>query len=391
MIARSRFALTALAGYFIAVTCALTGHASEETVAVAKVVNGMGIPIVVHQPTSGQGPYPVVFHVHGGGWNGGTSTEVPPATVGQEARILCDRLGIVFVGLAYRCKEQGGTYPLAMSDLQDSVAWFRQRAEAFNADLSRFGFSGGSAGAPLSAMMAQQTPQCRSYLGCWGIYDFTNSEESLFPDEEARRRYGLASDDEAFEASAFHHLRRPPPATLLLHGGLDILTHPSQSLRFREQIEAEGGSGQAIIFSEMNHNFMSPNNPDAFKKSVLAISRFYQEQFDLAFDEYAQFERDLDDMLDGYFPADSVDEQALLGIWEGKFESLVLSEEGRAEIINRQRRRIPAAYSTETATIEVTSNDESRTFHLRRDGRAIYEILQDERRAGMKVLYSKRK
>jgi acetyl esterase/lipase len=182
---------------------------------IVKTVEGIAIPIVIHRPDQSDENCPVVFHVHGGGWNGGTKTVVPPATVGPVAGMLCDRLGIIFVGLGYRCKNQKGTFELAMGDLHDSVKWFNERADSFGADLSRIGFSGGSAGTPLSALMAQQIPNCQNYLGLWGVYDFTNHKKSLFPNEEALQTYTIAAASQATAASAFHQLRASPPTTLL--------------------------------------------------------------------------------------------------------------------------------------------------------------------------------
>ncbi len=264
--------------------------ASEETIAIAKIVDGIEIPILVRTPETGTGPFPVVFHVHGGGWNGGTATEVPAAGVGQDVRFLCDQFGIIYVGLAYRCKNQRGTFQLAMSDLRELVSWFRQRAAKFKADMSRIGFSGGSAGTPLSALLAQQTSQCKTYLGCWGVYDFTDNKESLFPDQVAREKFGLSSDKQALAASAFHNLRTPPPISLLMHGGRDILTHASQSIKFGKQIQAQGGAAEVIIFPTHNHNFVNPNNPVAFKKAIVAIAKLYTRGVQLDDADFVQLE-----------------------------------------------------------------------------------------------------
>ena len=99
-------------------------HAAQESRDVVMTVNGIEIPILIVTPSSGKGPFPVVYHVRGGGWNGGTETVVPPASVPPEAKFLSDELGIVYVGLAYRCKVQHGTFQLAMDDLRASIQWF---------------------------------------------------------------------------------------------------------------------------------------------------------------------------------------------------------------------------------------------------------------------------
>lgn len=95
--------------------------AAQEARDIALTVNGMEIPILIITPKSGKGPFPVVYHVHGGGWNGGTETVVPPASVPPEAKFLSDELGIVYVGLAYRCKVQKGTFKLAMPAASNAI------------------------------------------------------------------------------------------------------------------------------------------------------------------------------------------------------------------------------------------------------------------------------
>jgi acetyl esterase/lipase len=372
-------------------TFPIYSSASNETHAIATVVDGIEIPIVVHTPETGDGPFPVVFHVHGGGWNGGSETEVPSANVGQDARQLGDRLGIIYVGLAYRCKNQNGAFQKAINDLHASVNWFKERADQFNADVSRIGFSGGSAGTPLSALMAQQEPNCRTYLGCWGVYDITNNQESLFPDEVARARYGLSSEEQALEASAFHNLRNPPPATLLLHGEKDVLTHHTQSLRFAKEIKAHGGTAEVAIFPEVNHNFLNPNNPEAFKKGILTIAEFYVQEFELKVGNFDQLTKDLDDMLSRYFPMPSISDEQLRGVWKGKTESIALLADGQARIEGRRREVTDAQYQNHGSNFELTTGSSSRIFYLRKDERAIYEISLDGRSAGKKTIYSKKK
>jgi hypothetical protein len=280
---------------------------------------------------------------------------------------------------------------MAMEDLRDSVVWFQARAAQFNADLSRIGFSGGSAGTPLSALMAQQVPECKTYFGGWGVYDLMDNEASLFPDATARSRFGLSKKEQAFEASAFHHLRSSPPMTLLIHGGKDILTHASQSLKFGKQIESMGGTAEVIIFPELNHNFLSPNNPNAFKKGLLSLAKLYQQGFDLKHVDFVKLEADLDEQLRGYFPVDAIRPEQLLGIWAGQNERIRLLEDGRGEVVDKRGQTAAATYRNLGDYFEMVTNAASRRFYLRRDQRAIYEISQDARHGGKKEIYTKRK
>ncbi|MCP4787393.1 MAG: prolyl oligopeptidase family serine peptidase [Fuerstiella sp.] len=231
----------------------------------------------------------------------------------------------------------------------------------------------------------------KTYLGCWGVYDFTDNNESLFPDQVARENFGLSSDKQAHAASAFHNLRTPPPISLLIHGGKDILTHASQSIRFGEQIQAKGGAAEVIIFPAHNHNFVNPNNPVAFKKAILAIANLYRRGFQLDNADFTRLEKELDNLLSNYFPADQIKMEQLLGKWEGKTETILLLKEGEAQLVNNRGKPLRATYQNHGATFDIVSDGNSKRFYLRQDGRVIFSITQEGRHAGRKEIYTRRK
>ena len=99
-------------------------------------------------------------------------------------------MGIIYVGLAYRCKEEG-TFQDAPEDLHTSIACFEARAKQFHADTNRVGLTGGSAGTPFSTLLAEEIPACKTYIGLFGVYDFLNNTNSLFPEAAAYKNYGL--------------------------------------------------------------------------------------------------------------------------------------------------------------------------------------------------------
>ncbi len=138
---------------------------------VATKAGGYDIPIKIGLPEKSTEKMPVMFFVHGGGWNGGDDKEVPGAQIPADCDFLCDRMGIIYVGLAYRCKGNNGTFHLALQDLEASIKWFEERADKFNADMSRIGFSGASAGTTLSAVLANRSPNCIVYTGREGMYN----------------------------------------------------------------------------------------------------------------------------------------------------------------------------------------------------------------------------
>jgi acetyl esterase/lipase len=364
--------------------------AARETREIMMTVDGIEIPILIVTPESGTGPFPVVYSVHGGGWNGGTETVVPHAAVTPEAKFLSDELGIVYVGLAYRCKVQHGTFELAMEDLRASIQWFEARAATYKADSSLVGFTGDSAGTPLSAMLAQETPSCATYVGFFGVYDFTNNKESLFPDEKACELYGLSAQEQKLKSSAFHHIRKNPPASLLFHGGKDILTHPSQSIRFAEKLREQGGQAEAIIFHELNHSYFNPRYPEEFKTTTLKIAALYAENLKLDKSKVDKLTSKLDKMLSRFYPVSGIKPAALIGRWQGENDMLEFRKGGAGMQTNPKNTRQPFTYTISDNAITVKLGEVSESYFMRADLREIYKVVPEGRFAGNREWYGRR-
>ena len=362
---------------------------ARETREIVMTVNGIKIPILIVTPESGTGPFPVVYHVHGGGWNGGTETVVPPAAVTPAAKFLSDELGIVYVGLAYRCKVQHGTFELAMEDLRASIQWFGARAATYKANTSLVGFTGDSAGTPLSAMLAQETPSCATYVGFFGVYDFTNNKESLFPDEKACELYGLSTQEQKLKSSAFHHIRKNPPATLLFHGGKDILTHPSQSIRFAEKLREQGGQADAIIFPNVNHGYFNPRYPVEYKTTTLKIAKLYAENLKLEKSKIDGLGPKLDKILSHFFPVDKVKQDRTLGRWKGETDTLSFHANGAGTRTDLKNIGRPFTYTHSQNTILVDLGGTKETYFMQRNLHEIYKIHPEGRLAGNKQWYQK--
>lgn len=370
---------------------ALSSVASAATItdAVALRVEGFEIPIMVVVPEEGVGPFPVVYHVHGGGWNGGTDTTVPEPSVPSGFRMLSDQLGVIHVGLAYRGKVQG-TFSEAMDDLRASVKWVEARADDFNADLSRVGLSGGSAGTPLSALLAQEIVASKTYVGLYGVYNLLNNEESLFPSEEARSDFGINDIVQKRAASVFHNLRAHPPAALLFHGAKDILTHRSQSIRYAKQLETLGASAEAIIYPEVNHGFFSERYPVEFKQTLVRVAQLYADHLGTDPDFRVPLERKIDQRVAGYFPQETIEPESLFTKWRGKNETFEFVDDSTGVWSNGRKETRTFAYRIRPGSITLELDGQETTLYMQKDGRALYKITEnDERRNGQRFHFTK--
>ncbi|MFY0653445.1 MAG: alpha/beta hydrolase [Cyclobacteriaceae bacterium] len=352
---------------------------------IATTAGGYDIPIKVLLPENAEGKRPVMFNVHGGGWNGGSETEVPPAGVPADARYLCDRLGVIYVGLAYRCKGNNGTFALAMKDLEESISWFSDRAEKFGADMSRIGFTGGSAGTTLSALLAQRYPQCKLYVGSEGMYNLVDhdSSRSYFPNAKGREQFGLTTPEQSLAASPYYNLRENPCSTLLLHGKDDFLCNPDQSRKFAKRIQQAGGEAKVVLYEGINHTCRNPNYPEVLESSVLEIARLFEKEFKLKPVDYDDLQNTLTESLAGKHTDNNPTMKKVIGTWQGRNGSIQFKENSMGSWIPKNLKIKKAfSYKIKGATITLIEDGtaKKREFYLRKNGQFIYELIIEENR-----------
>ena len=380
-------------GILLACCFVLTSAAQKTIDTIATKAGGYDIPIRIKLPKNTTGNNPVYFFVHGGGWNGGTPTTVPPARLSTDANYLADQLGIIYVGLAYRCKGNNATFTDAIQDLEASVQWFFENADTFNADLTRIGFGGSSAGSTLAAIMAQKYKNCKLLVGAVGMYSLVehSEERSTFPSQKARELYGLATEEESEKASAFYNLRKKPPSTLLLNGKEDTLCHYSQTEKFAKQIKKKGGNVKVVLYDNINHTCLNASYPEVLKNSVLEIANLFIEEFQLENTNMNKIEVLLDKRLQGMYPKESIEEEDIMGAWKFKNFILTLNENGQGSLLNSKNNSTKIfTYTLEKDSITFKVNSKTKIFYMRKNNSVIYEYnFADERFKYRRLNYKK--
>ena len=382
-------------GVFFACCFVLTRTAQKTINTIATKAGGYDIPIRIKLPKKATGKSPVYFFVHGGGWNGGDAMHVPPAGLSNDANYLADQLGVIYVGLAYRCKGNNATFSDAIEDLEASVQWFFDNAENYNADISRIGFGGASAGSTLAAIMAQKYKNCKLLVGAEGMYNLVehSEERSTFPNQKAREVYGLATEEESKKASAYYNLRENPPSTLLLHGDADVLCHYTQSIKFAEKIKSQGGEAKVVLHKEINHTTLNPSIPDVFKESVLEIAALFIGQFKLNKNTNS-LKALLDRRLKNQYASTEINESKLLGSWIRLQTKLVFKNDGNGFLENlKTKKRHEFNYSFTNDDIKVIINNSSKVkiFKLKKNTNFICEHIKEGKRIHRRFLYKKQK
>ncbi len=101
----------------------------------------------IYLPESGDGPFPVILSIHGGGFEAGDKrdAQVEPMLKGLER-------GYAIVSINYRLSGEA-IWPAQIYDCKAAVRWIRANAEKYNLDTDNIAAWGGSAGGHLAAML----------------------------------------------------------------------------------------------------------------------------------------------------------------------------------------------------------------------------------------------
>lgn len=105
------------------------------------------IPIRIYTP-QGLGPFPVVVHIHGGGWVIGSLD-----TCDDVCRALCNLSESLIVSVDYRLAPEH-RYPAGLDDCYAALQWVAEHAPSINGDAARIALCGDSSGGNLAAATA---------------------------------------------------------------------------------------------------------------------------------------------------------------------------------------------------------------------------------------------
>jgi len=104
--------------------------------------------MTVLRPAQGQGPWPAIYHVHGGGMVAGT-----PETMLDAFVPYVHEVGVVVISVDYRLAPEH-PYPAPIEDCYAGLRWLAENADELGVDSARIMIAGTSAGGGLAAATA---------------------------------------------------------------------------------------------------------------------------------------------------------------------------------------------------------------------------------------------
>lgn len=243
------------------------------------------------------GPVPLIIWIHGGGWKGGSKSQLPAAL-----RPFMKR-GYAVASVEYRLSDHD--WPAPVVDVKAAVRWLRANASSYGLDPERFGAWGSSAGGHLVAMLGlsdgaaifddaalgnlQAASTVQAVVNYYGPAELLSmdadaqangcpsnslchlcvgSPESLLIDCET----GLENcASKAKEASPIRYVDQADAPFVIVHGAKDCTVPTPQSQRLHEALTSQGVESQLIVVPDAGHNIAEVSTPE----SLDAIYRFF--------------------------------------------------------------------------------------------------------------------
>jgi acetyl esterase/lipase len=269
------------------------------------------------------GGFPLILHVHGGGWSAGHSrhsgalADFPGVLASLAAK------GYVVASLNYRLSGEA-PFPAAEKDVKTALRWLRARATDYRMNPAKAGVWGGSAGGHLAALAAVTCREpsldpvgpvrpgaidgegrplpgnplaplapisdCVQAAVTWyGVFDFATI------DAQAGRPPAGASGNAQTQflgctgtdctaaikaASPVTYVDRADPPMLLIAGTADRTVPYKQTVEFEGALKAAGVPVRTILIPNVDHSFIGQTpaaTRDATLKALDATFAFFDQ------------------------------------------------------------------------------------------------------------------
>jgi acetyl esterase/lipase len=212
----------------------------------------------LHLPP-GDGPFPVLLWVHGGGWMEGSRVGLPPPVEPHRFHGRFLARGYAVADVDYRLAIEA-RYPSQLTDIQAAILWLRKYAAQLNLDPARFAALGESAGGHLAAMagltgtgdtalQAVVDWYGPARLDFWGGDDPASSPAIMLGGALSERQDFVA------HASPLNRVHAGAPPFFFVHGTADPVVPHSQSEIMAEAFKAHGVRGDLRLVEGAGHCF----------------------------------------------------------------------------------------------------------------------------------------
>lgn len=218
-------------------------------------------------PKEGEGPFPAIVCIHGGGWVSGDRKQL------QKSIEALARRGYVAISPDYRLAPRD-RFPAQINDCKAAVRWLRTNAKAYRIETRRIGAVGFSAGAHLACLLgvtgkddgvegdggnAEQSSAVQAVVSFFGPTDLTRAVWDK--DVQTKNLIPLLGGTAAEKADAYRkaspmtYAGKNAPPFLFLHGTEDRLVPIEQSQSLADKLREAGVSARVVPVEGEGHGW----------------------------------------------------------------------------------------------------------------------------------------
>jgi acetyl esterase/lipase len=218
-------------------------------------------------PKTGDGPFPAILCIHGGGFRAGARESYDG---------LCIKLaekGYVAVTITYRLAPKY-PFPAAIHDSKSAVRWLRANAEKYKIDPKWIGVTGGSAGGHLAQFLGvtgdvkefegdggnpDQSSKVACVVNVYGPSDFTKSYGKSVDAAEVLPLFLGGNLEQArplhIRASPLYWVTPNAAPTLCIHGTDDKYVAHEQAVWLVDKLKAANVEAELLTLEGAGHGF----------------------------------------------------------------------------------------------------------------------------------------
>jgi acetyl esterase/lipase len=228
----------------------------------------------------------VMIVIHGGSWSLGDKLDMATYVETLKARLP----NYAFFNVNYRLYNPLNTsniFPTQEEDVKALTEFIYLKRAEYNIS-DKFVLLGASAGAHLALLQAYKyaTPKIKAVVDLYGPTDmaqmYSNPASIFAPaDSVAKIVTGSITGTPTSNAtntakytssSPINFVTAQSPATIMFHGGVDILVRPTQSSTLATKLTQNAVVNQYVLYPTENHAYQGASLTDTFEKTIAFLT-----------------------------------------------------------------------------------------------------------------------
>jgi len=212
----------------------------------------------------------VIIMIHGGGWNSGDKADFNEYVDSLKKR----EPSYAIFNINYRLANSPDLFPAQEQDVKAVVEFINSKRQEYKIS-DKFVLVGASAGGHLALLQGYKysTPiKPKAIIDFFGPTDlvtlYNNPPNPLVQLALLSVTGGTPTTNNTLytQSSPINFVSSQSPPTMILHGGIDIVVSPSQSVSLDTKLFIAGVTHQYVFYPAEGHGWVGANLADSFNK-----------------------------------------------------------------------------------------------------------------------------